>query len=67
MKTYMYKLPNGQTRVDMKALLADPRAKRELGIRFIMSMQEHEGRDANRQAAEQAYDNVQREQSHKVK
>ena len=42
-------------RIDIKAILADPEKRRELMISCIMAMQEHEGRDANREQAEKAY------------
>lgn len=42
----------------IRRILADPARRRELGVRFIMAMQEHEGRDANRAEAERAYDAV---------
>lgn len=42
----------------IRRILADPARRRELFIRFVMAMQEHEGRDADRDAAERAYDAV---------
>ena len=45
-------------RVDIKAILNDPDKKRELTILMIMALQEESGRDADREQAERAYDNI---------
>jgi len=50
----------GPRRINVRAILNNPVLRRELHVQFIMAMQEHEGRDANRAKAEEAYDNVQK-------
>ena len=45
-------------RVNIRAILDDPALRKELVVLQIMSAQEHEGRDADRAAAEAAYDRV---------
>ena len=47
--------------LDIKKILSDPKQRREMIVYFIMAMQEHEGRDADREKAEKAYDNVMKE------
>lgn len=45
-------------RVPIRAILADPVQRRDLCVGFIMAMQEHEGRERDRAAAERAYDAI---------
>jgi hypothetical protein len=48
----------GQTGIMIKKIISDPALKRELIIRVIMAMQEHEGRDADKEKATAAYDKL---------
>jgi hypothetical protein len=45
-------------RIDIKSILHDPVKRKDLMIRCIMALQEHEGRDADREKAEAAYDAI---------
>ena len=45
-------------RVKIKAILADPKLRRELSIRCIIATQAREGIKTTRQQAEAAYDKV---------
>ena len=49
-------------RVDIKAILADPKQRRELMVRNIIATQAREGIKTTREQAEAAYDKVQAEQ-----
>jgi hypothetical protein len=54
-------------RTDIRAILADPVKRRELGVRFIMSAQHMEGIETTREQAEAAYDRVQEEKRRRPK
>ena len=49
------------SRVDIKAVLADPAQRRELFVRVIIATQAREGITTTREQAETAYDTVQKE------
>ena len=51
------------TRVNIRAILADPIQRRELMIGVCCFIQNIEGIDTTREQAATAYDNVQREKS----
>lgn len=51
------------TRVNVKAILADPVQRRELCVSVIQAIQAREGIETTKEQAEQAYDAVQREKS----
>ena len=48
-------------RVDIRAILADPKLRKEMAIRFIIAAQAKEGIETTYEQAEAAYDKVQRE------
>lgn len=48
-------------RVDIRKILADPQARRELMVRVIIATQAREGITTTREQAERAYDAVQAE------
>ena len=48
-------------RLDIKAILNDPHARRELFVNTIIAAQAREGITTTREQAESAYDQVQRE------
>lgn len=48
-------------RVDVRAILADPRQRRELLVRTLIAIQAREGITTTREQAEDAYDRVQAE------
>jgi len=52
-------------RVDIKAILRDPRQRRELMVQTIIATQAREGIETTREQAEAAYDKVQREREHR--
>jgi hypothetical protein len=54
-------LSRNSYRIDIQSILKDPVKRRELMISCIMAMQEHEGRDADREKAEIAYDAILKE------
>lgn len=45
-------------RIDIKAIINDPVSRRELIVRVIMAMQAHEGREPNRERAEEALNQI---------
>lgn len=51
-------------RVDIKAILRDPKKRRELMVRTIIATQAREGVTTSRAQAETAYDKVRREKRH---
>jgi hypothetical protein len=50
-------------RIDIKAVLRDPKKRRELMVRTIIATQAREGVTTSRAQAEAAYDKVQGEQN----
>ncbi|KKN52234.1 hypothetical protein LCGC14_0614540 [marine sediment metagenome] len=52
-------------RIDIKAILNDPHARRELFVNTIIAAQAREGITTTREQAESAYDQVQREKEDK--
>jgi len=51
-------------RVDIKAVLADPVARKELMVGTIIATQARDGITTTREQAEAAYDQVQKEKQH---
>ena len=56
-----------KVRVDIKALLRNPKTRKELAIRFIMAAQAMEGIETTRAQAEAAYERVQGEKLQAVR
>jgi hypothetical protein len=52
------------TRVDIKAILRDPRQRRELLIRACLALQHREGIETTREQMEAAADAVEKEHRH---
>jgi hypothetical protein len=53
-------------RVNIRAILRDPRQRRELMVRCIIATQAREGIETTREKAEAAYDKVQRERRRSI-
>ena len=57
----MERTPTKRPRMDVKAILADPKLRRDLMIPTIMAMQAREGIDTTYEQAAAAYDKVRAE------